>query len=96
MNLTHILNFFSSQKDYMYMHWCGQTLVALIDYTKCICTILQRCTPKMLRQWTAAPKHRDHITVEPLIVDHPRKGHCMLDFSIKDIVQGPKNYSRSL
>ena len=27
-------------------------------------------------------------TVEP-----PRKGHCMLDLSVKDIAQGPKNYS---
>ena len=26
-------------------------------------------------------------------MDPLRKGHCMLDFSIKDIAQGPKNYS---
>ena len=32
-------------------------------------------------------------TVEPPIVDPPRKGHCMLDLSIKVIAQGPKNYS---
>ena len=32
-------------------------------------------------------------TVEPPIVDPPREGHCMLDISIKDIAQGPKNYS---
>ena len=30
-------------------------------------------------------------TVEPPILDHPRKGHCMLDLSIKDIAEGPKN-----
>ena len=31
-------------------------------------------------------------TVEPLIKDPPRKGHCMLDLSIRDTVWGPKNY----
>ena len=31
-----------------------------------------------------------HITVKPPIVDPLRKGHCMLDLSIKDIAQGPK------
>ena len=29
-------------------------------------------------------------TVEPPIVDPPRKGHCMLDLSIKDTARGPK------
>ena len=29
-------------------------------------------------------------TVEPPIVDPPRKGQCMLTLSIKDIVEGPK------
>ena len=36
--------------------------------------------------------NRKSITVEPLTVDPPRKGHCMLDLSIKDIAQGPENY----
>ena len=31
-------------------------------------------------------------TVEPLIKDPPRKGHCMLDLSIRDTVWTPKNY----
>ena len=31
-------------------------------------------------------------TVEPLIEDPPRKGHCMFDLSIGDTVWGPKNY----
>ena len=30
--------------------------------------------------------------VEPLIKDPPRKGHCMLDLSIRDTIWGPKNY----
>ena len=33
-----------------------------------------------------------YYKVEPPIVDPPRKEHCMLDLSIKDIAQGPKNY----
>ena len=32
-------------------------------------------------------------TVESPTADPPRKGHCMLDLSIKNIAQGPKNYS---
>ena len=31
-------------------------------------------------------------TVEPLTKDPPRKGHCMLNLSIRDTVWGPKNY----
>ena len=34
-----------------------------------------------------------NYTVEPPIVDPPRKGQCMLDLFIKDIAEGPKNYS---
>ena len=30
-------------------------------------------------------------TVEPLIKDPPRKGHCMLDFSTRDTDHGPKD-----
>ena len=32
-------------------------------------------------------------TVEPPIMGPLRKGHCMLDLSIKDTAWGPKNYS---
>ena len=32
------------------------------------------------------------LIVEPLIMDPPRKEYCMLDLSITDIAQGPKNY----
>ena len=36
--------------------------------------------------------HIPVYTGEPLIKDPPRKGHCMLDLSIKDTARGPKNY----
>ena len=32
------------------------------------------------------------ITVEPLIVDPPTKGHDIIDLSTKDTGQGPKNF----
>ena len=33
------------------------------------------------------------VTSETITVEPPRKGHCTLDLSTKDIVQGQKNYS---